>query len=66
MRRLNVATFVNILIVSLVALTISLFVFGGRKPATLPVPSSTHFKGRNQQFFDKIIHPKEIFHIFCL
>ena len=25
-----------------------------------------HFKGRNQQFFDKIIHPKEIFHIFCL
>lgn len=25
-----------------------------------------HFKGKNQQFFDKIIHPKEIFHIFCL
>ena len=25
-----------------------------------------HFKGRNKQFFDKIVHPKEIFHIFCL
>ena len=22
-----------------------------------------HFKGRNQQFFDKIVHSKEIFHI---
>ena len=25
-----------------------------------------HFKGRNQQFFDQNVHPKEIFHIFCL
>ena len=25
-----------------------------------------HFKGRKQQFFDKIVHPKEIFQIFCL
>ena len=38
MHRFNVATFVNILVVGLVALTISLFVFGGRKPENAPLP----------------------------
>ncbi len=45
MRRLNVATFVNILIVGLVALTISLFVFGGRKADTLAPKSSAPVVG---------------------